>query len=77
MGNGVENPNWVYKLIGIINLKKLWLYGIELEIMKLAHYIVEWWSLIYKSLTLENIDILSVGAFIIRLEIIAWATGGG
>ena len=39
--------------------------------MKLAHYMVEWWSWIYKSLTFENIDILSVGTFIICLEIIA------
>ena len=45
--------------------------------MKLAHYVVKWWSWIYKSLAFENIDILSVGAFIICLEIITWATGGG
>ena len=77
MGNGVENPNLLYKLIDIINLGKLWTYGIKLEIMKLPHYVVKWWSRIYKPLTFENIDILSVGAFIICLEIIAWATGGG
>ena len=39
--NGVENPNWLYKLICMINLGKLCLYRIELEIMKLTHYIVE------------------------------------
>ena len=74
---GVENLNLLYKLIGMINLRKLWLYGIELEIMKLVHYMVEQWSLICLSLTFENIDILTVGALIICLEIIAWTTGGG
>ena len=45
--NGRESPNLLYKLIGIINLGKLWEYGLGLEIMKLAYYEIEWWSLIY------------------------------
>ena len=39
-----ERPNFCYELIYIINLGLLWNYNIELGIMKLAHYVVEWWS---------------------------------
>ena len=42
-----KNPNLLYKLIGVINLGILLLFGIELEIRKLAHYIVKRWSWIY------------------------------
>ena len=41
---GGESPNFCYELIYIINLGMLWKYEIELGIMKLAHYVVEWWS---------------------------------
>ena len=39
--------------------------------MKFAHYEIEWWSWIYKSLTFENVNLLSVEAFIFYLEITA------
>ena len=42
-----ESPNFCYELIYIINLRMLWNYEIELGIMKLAHYEVEWWSWIH------------------------------
>ena len=61
----------MYKLISIINLGKLWICEIELNIMIVVHYEIEWWRQINKSFTFENADNLSVGAFIICLEIIA------
>ena len=39
--NGGESPNSLCKLIGIIKLGKMLIFGIELEIMKLTHYMVE------------------------------------
>ena len=68
---GGKHPNFLYKLIGVINLGKVLAFGIELEIMKLTHYMVEQWTWIGQSLTFENIDILSVNAFIIYLDIFA------
>ena len=44
LGKGVENPNLWCKLIGIINLRNLWTYGIGLRIMKLTRYVVKQWS---------------------------------
>ena len=63
-----KSPNYYNKLICIINLGKC---GIELRIMKLRNYGIKWCSWISQSLTYKNVDIISVVAFIICLEITA------
>ena len=39
--NEGKSPNSLCKLICIINLGKMLVFGIELELMKLTHYMVE------------------------------------
>ena len=63
--NAIFGYNWVSSVINGIGCV------IELGILNFAHYEMEWWSWIYKSLTFENVNYISVEAFIICLEITA------
>ena len=63
-----KSPNCCNKLICIINLGNC---EIELRIVKLGNYGIKWCSWIILSISYENVDIISVDAFIFCLDITA------